>query len=211
MIRNQPRTTQVGWALVAALTVCALIPSTHWLRLLAQGTLFAVGLLYVWYVTRPSRVEQRVAIHIEGVESEDRARFGRELRTAFDEDVTPVASTPGATDMTLTLRTRDSLDTITKKLRGLGLPMGLLTVNTRLGYTTTTARAHLEVEVSGVASPHAKVFLPGVSEPVPTDGRGHFRARVPFTVVRSHASKGYLPGVWRKNDIEEEMRVPIPA
>lgn len=211
MLRNQTRTTQFGWALVTALTLTALIPSTHWLKLLAQLLLFGIALVYVWYVSRPARLEKHIELHIEGVEPADRARFTRDLTEQFGERLTVVAAEPDATDLTVEIATSDTLAELTRSLRAVALPMGLLKIEGRLAYTTTSSRAHLEVEVRGVASPDAKVFLPGLKDAIRADRKGRFSAHVPFEVIRNHANKGYLPGVWRKDKIEQEMRVPIPT
>lgn len=211
MFSRQPLTTRLGWALVTALAIVALIPSTHWLKLLVQGLLFVLALGYIWYVSRPSTLDKVIEIHIEGVEAGERPRLAKRLRETFGERVITVAPSPDATDLAFRLETRDRFEQVIRRLGGLGLPLGLLAVEGRLAYTTTTAHAHLAVEVKGVASPHAKVYLPGVKEAVEADGRGRFAARVPFSIVRRHQSRGYLPGVWRKDNVEQEMRVPIPA
>lgn len=211
MIRNQPRATQLGWLLVTLLALVAFVPSTHWAMHVTRGALLLMAWVYVWAISRPDRIAKHVAIEIEGVETEDRARFSKRLTRLFDGRITPIAPRPDDPSLRFKLTTTQSLKALTRQLRKAELPVGLLKLAGTLQYTTTTAQARMEVEVSGVATPNAKVFLPGLDHAIDADGRGRFSAHLPFSEVRKHASKGYLPAIWRKDKVEQEMRVPIPA
>jgi hypothetical protein len=211
LLNTFPRSTRLGWFLLLALSALALLPIAHWARSLTMTALMMGLFVFIWYICRPDHIAKTIRLRIEGVEPADHQRFLKALDDAFGPKLTPIASVPASGELAFRLKTELSLSDLRRQLRALNLPMGLLTLEGEMYFTTTTAQAKMEVEVKGVATPNAQVFLPGVPQTIEADRRGRFQARVPFAIVQKYAARGYLTGMWRKQSVEGKVRVPIPS
>lgn len=211
MLRNQTLSTQIGFLLVLVLTGVMLVPSFHWGWLVAKGVLVLVMLGYVWRVNIRDHTRKRLTMRIEGVSDEERAQFTQQLSAVFGDELSVLPTAKGHNALMLRFDAHTTIAALTRRLKRAGLPISLMGVDGRLTYTAIAGQARMRVEVEGIASPHSKVYIANLDAPATADSDGRFKVAVPFSLVKQHQGRGYIPAVWRKDRISKKIRVPIPA
>lgn len=211
MLRALSPSLKTGLVLFTLLVVTLLYRgegATWWA---VRGVFAAAMVGYLVWVDRRGQAPKTLTLRIEGVEVGDAGTFTQRLRSVFGEAVQlslPSETRPG---LAARIETRETLPMIIKRLRKAGLKMSLMQTEGRLVYTALAGQARVTVRVEGMASPRATVKVQGVDTPVTADAEGRFVVAVPMAVVRKHRRKGFIPATWSKAQVEQRIRVPIPA
>lgn len=211
MFRNQLLSTKVGVMLVLLLTAAALVPSFHWFWLTTKALLLLATLFYVWRINTRDNTHKKLVLRIEGVGEEEPGPIAQRLKALFGESLTVLPGTSSQTALMVRIEANTTLAAIARRLKKAHVPMSLMGTEGRLIYTAVAGQARMRVEVEGIASPHSKVYIADLSEPATADKDGRFKVSVPFALVKQHQGRGYIPAVWRKDQISKKIRVPIPA
>jgi hypothetical protein len=211
MFRNQLLSTKVGVLLALLLTGVALVPSFHWIWLTAKALLLLSMLFYIWRINTRDNTQKKLTLRIEGVGEEEAGPMGQRLKALFGESLTVLPTSTTQNALMVRIDAKTTLAAIARRLKKAHLPMSLMGTDGRLVYTAIAGQARMRVEVEGIASPHSKVYIADLESPATADKDGRFTVSVPFALVKQHQGRGYIPAVWRKEQISKKIRVPIPA